>query len=95
MSERGPIYDVELCVTSLPIGTGGMSQAMPTANDLTRVANDCSQRTAAGYEVLLAHYVDQRDQLTALRARIENAIVAATSCNQHTAVHLLEGLMWT
>lgn len=52
--ETGPIYGVKL-IDTLPLGTGGMSQQMPSRNDLEDV-RQMSQRTAAGYEVLLSHY---------------------------------------
>lgn len=51
--EKGPIYGVEL-IESLPLG-GAMLQSMPSRADLERVA-ERSQRTVAGYEVLLANY---------------------------------------
>ena len=53
--ERGPVYDVPL-IESLPLGGGGMMQAMPDREDLL----ECSRRhmrVAAGYEVLLHHYL--------------------------------------
>jgi hypothetical protein len=53
-TEKGPIYGVEL-IDTLPLGTGPMLQQMPCRDDLERVA-ERSQRTVAGYEVLLAHY---------------------------------------
>ena len=49
----GPIYGVQL-LDSLPLD-GRMRQALPDADDLVRVRN-MSERTAAGYEVLLEHY---------------------------------------
>ena len=52
--EVGPIYGVEL-IRDLPIG--GMLQAMPTRSDLDQVRR-ISERTVAGYEVLLRHYLD-------------------------------------
>ena len=54
----GPIYNVPL-INSLPLCSAapdGMRQAMPNRADLERV-NKLSARTAAGYEVLLAHYL--------------------------------------
>lgn len=54
MSEVGPIYNVPL-IDSLPIGTGMMKQAMPSRQDLLQV-QQLSERTVAGYEVLLSHY---------------------------------------
>ena len=54
MNETGPIYGVEL-IKSLPLGGGSMKQAMPSRADLEQVRK-ISERTAAGYEVLLDHY---------------------------------------
>ncbi len=54
-TERGPVYGVEL-MSSLPLdGSGLMHQALPSRDDLERV-RQVSERTAAGYEVVLAHY---------------------------------------
>lgn len=59
MVEKGPIYGVEL-IDTLPLGkAGGMLQAMPNRDDLRGVR--CA-RVAAGYEVLLAHYLELRNQ---------------------------------
>lgn len=52
MSEKGPIYGVPL-IETLPLG--GMKQAMPNRADLEDVAKR-SERTVAGYEVLLDRY---------------------------------------
>lgn len=62
MSENGPIYGVEL-IDTLPLGKSGMLQAMPTRDDLRSVR---CERVAAGYEVLLAHYLElkKRFELT-------------------------------
>jgi hypothetical protein len=54
MAEKGPIYGVEL-IDSLPLGTGSMKQAMPSRDDLKAVLK-VSERTVAGYEILLDHY---------------------------------------
>src|SRR5690554_1205315 len=55
MSESsGPIYNVPL-IDWLPLGDSGMRQAMPTRDDLEKVAK-ISTRTAAGYEVLLGKH---------------------------------------
>lgn len=55
MAEKGPIYGVEL-LDALPLdGTGGMQQALPSRDDLVKVRR-VSDRTVAGYEVLLEHY---------------------------------------
>jgi len=49
----GPVYGVEL-IDTLPLD-GGMKQAMPGRVDLEKVLK-ISERTVAGYEVLLEHY---------------------------------------
>lgn len=54
MSEKGPIYGVEL-IDVLPVGSGSMRQAMPSRMDLNRVLK-VNERTVAGYEVLLASW---------------------------------------
>jgi len=55
LPERGPVYDVQL-IESLPLGGGGMMQAMPNREDLMACGKRF-QRVAAGYEVLLHHYL--------------------------------------
>lgn len=55
-NETGPVYGVPL-IDTLPLGTGGMLQQMPSRHDL----EECQkrhQRVVAGYEVLLAHYLE-------------------------------------
>lgn len=55
ITERGPVYGVEL-MSSLPLdGSGLMHQALPSRDDLEQVRK-VSERTAAGYEVVLEHY---------------------------------------
>ena len=61
MSDYGPVYGVELIAT-LPLD-GGMRQAMPSRRDLQQV-REISERTAAGYEVLLEHYRRLKDVTT-------------------------------
>lgn len=61
MSEKGPVYGIEL-ITELPLGVGGMVQAMPSRNDLEQVCK-INERTAAGYEVLLSHYQRLKKEL--------------------------------
>ena len=54
MQETGPIYNVPL-IDTLPLGSGGVLQQMPSRDDL----QSCSKRfmrVAAAYEVLLNHY---------------------------------------
>ena len=65
MSEKGPIYGVEL-IDALPVGSAGMKQAMPSRMDLNRVLK-VNERTVAGYEVLLASW---RELLTASKAAV-------------------------
>ena len=59
MTEKGPIYGVEL-IDTLPIGTGSMLQQMPDREDL-QATRKFSDRTAAGYEVLLSHWRAQSE----------------------------------
>ena len=66
-SETGPIYNVPL-IDSLPFAADkpdGMRQAMPNRRDLEQV-NKISGRTAAGYEVLLAHYLNAQATIAKL-----------------------------
>ena len=65
LPERGPIYDVQL-IESLPLGGGGMMQAMPNREDLMACGKQF-RRVAAGYEILLYHYQLQTDRLKLLR----------------------------
>lgn len=51
--QKGPVYGVQL-IGSLPLGKGGMSQALPSRSDL--VAAMDLPRVVAGYEVLLDHW---------------------------------------
>jgi hypothetical protein len=62
--ERGPIYGVEL-IDSLPIGTGGFVQAMPSRSDLNQ-ARRTGDRLVAGYEVLLRHYSEAVEEIARL-----------------------------
>jgi len=55
MTERGPIYGVEL-LTELPLD-GGMMQALPSRDDLESFQDlRNGTRIVAGYEVLMEHY---------------------------------------
>lgn len=76
-ADSGPLYGVRL-IRSLSIGTGGMSQAMPGRDDLEKV-RDISERTAAGYEILLSHYRQQHDEVERLTALIRNVIAGKWS----------------
>ena len=53
-ADSGPVYGVRL-IKSLPIVNTSMRQAMPSKDDL-QLARPYSERTVAGYEVLLSHY---------------------------------------
>ena len=55
LPERGPVYDVAL-IDSLPLGGGGMTQQMPNREDLMACGKQF-RRVAAGYEILLYHYL--------------------------------------
>lgn len=56
MSEKGPIYGVELLDT-LPLDGGGMLQQLPSRDDLRGIQNyRQGQRVVAGFEVLTEHY---------------------------------------
>ena len=68
MTEIGPVYGVQL-IESLPLGRGGMTQVMPTRRDLLRV-QPVSERTVAGYEVLLSHYQQKCIECERLRQQV-------------------------
>ena len=70
MSENGPIYGVEL-IESLPIPGIGMSQAMPGRDELARVSHNGFERTAAAYEVLLAHWRARGEEIERLEAIVD------------------------
>jgi len=70
--DSGPIYGVRL-LDSLPLGKGGMIQALPTRDDLKKV-DKVSTRTAAGYEVLLAHYRERGETISSLKAVIQRVV---------------------
>jgi hypothetical protein len=66
VTERGPIYGVEL-IETLPLGGGVMLQQMPTRSDLQWVRTH-GDRVAAAYEVLLSHWrqaIKERDEALA------------------------------
>jgi hypothetical protein len=69
--EFGPIYGVEL-LDVLPISerSGRMFQALPSRADLEKVGHSCT-RAAAGYEVLLAHYREEKRKLAAAREALQ------------------------
>lgn len=67
--EVGPIYSVPL-IDTLPLGSkGGMLQKMPARQDLDDV-RQVSERTVAGYEVLLDHYRAKCSRVTELEAEV-------------------------
>lgn len=72
MSEKGPIYDVQL-LEELPLGKSGMFQVMPGRNELKRVMR-LSQRTVAAYEVLTSHYLREREEVERLTAVLRRVL---------------------
>jgi hypothetical protein len=62
----GPIYGVRL-IRDLPMG--GMRQAMPSRSDLEQV-KAINERTVAGYEVLLSHYLAMKDKADNLESMV-------------------------
>lgn len=70
--DSGPVYGVRL-IDSLPLGKGGMRQAMPTRRDLKQV-QELSTRTVAGYEVLLDHYRNRGEEIDRLKGLIRDVI---------------------
>lgn len=73
--ELGPVYGVEL-IKTLPIGGGLMIQAMPSRDDLEQVRK-LNERTAAGYECLLAHYRRERRETLGFLASLHNGVQAS------------------
>jgi hypothetical protein len=67
----GPVYRVPLRA-SLPIG--GMTQALPTRQDL-EMTRKVSERTAAGYEVLLSHYNRRSEELASKTEQHRDAML--------------------
>lgn len=49
--EQGPVYGVPL-IDTLPLGTGGMLQQMPSQSNLHQ-CRKLNERVVAGYEVLM------------------------------------------
>ncbi len=70
--DSGPIYGVRLLHT-LPLGSGGMVQALPSRDDL-KLVSKLNTRTAAGYEVLLSHYQAKCEEVSRLRDVIQQVI---------------------
>lgn len=70
--ETGPIYGVPL-IDTLPLGNGSMLQQMPDRFELD-VTRKMSERTVAGYEVLLGHYLNQCDEVERLKGLIRDVI---------------------
>lgn len=64
--EFGPLHGVPL-IDSLPLGSG--FQAMPSLADL-RAVMAVSERTVAGYEVLLSYYREVERQNAELREKL-------------------------
>lgn len=70
--QSGPVYGVRLLKT-LPLGKGGMLQAMPSKADLTQVQR-INERTVAGFEVLTEHYREQCNEVTRMKDLIRQVI---------------------
>ena len=90
MSDKktGPIYGVEL-IHSLPVGTGGMRQAMPSRADL-QAAKDRHTRLVAGYEVLLGTYQETEAELARLREDNAHWLAWHEKCDSDPCECLLE-----
>jgi hypothetical protein len=84
MSEKGPIYGIEL-LKSLPLDGGTMKQALPNRHDLvqTRSYHD---RVSAGFEVLTEHY--RRAMAENERLRVENTALNSQFRNMGIAPYL-------
>lgn len=65
-NELGPIYGVKL-LSTLPIGSGQMTQQMASRQDLQDVLQ-MSQRVVAAYEILLSHYWRLTEELEIAKA---------------------------
>lgn len=76
----GPVYGVQLLET-LPLGKGGMLQAMPSKDDLKQVQR-INERTVAGFEVLTEHYREQCNMVSSLKAVIERVIAGEWSVTE-------------
>lgn len=89
--EVGPVYGVVPLVDSLPLGDGGMLQAMPSRGDLERVYKSHAmgaRRVVAGYEVLLSHYhrlVKEVAELKTEDADVVALLEAAADVCEHVA----------
>ena len=82
----GPIYGVAL-IEIMPFG--GMKQAMPSRADLKEAAK-VSERTAAGYEVLLSRYREQGALLEVVREyrdHYANVLNGINSCCGHMSIN--------
>lgn len=81
MSETGPIYNVPL-IETLPIPGSSMRQAMPQRFELELVAKR-SQRTVAGYEVLLCHWHNQNERIKELTAFVREVVADLDASQAH------------
>lgn len=77
----GPIYGTVMLLDSLPLGNGGMIQAMPSVADLKNVMRT-SERMVAGYEVLTAHYYRKCEEVEGLKDLIRQVIAGEWSVTQ-------------
>ena len=76
----GPVYGVKL-LGDLPLGKGGMLQAMPSRADLVAVKK-ISMRTAAGFEVLTDHYTKKTIEVERLKDLIQQVIEGTWSVTE-------------
>lgn len=67
--ENGPIYNSVPLIDRLPIPGSNMFQAMPSRRDLES-AKLRSERTVAGYEVLLSHWYNQAAEIERLKREL-------------------------
>jgi hypothetical protein len=75
--QLGPIYDSVPLIDSLPMPGGHMTQAMPSRADLEHAAKDRrNMRVVAGYEVLLATYINLREAAEGLAKAAKWALAA-------------------
>jgi hypothetical protein len=66
MTQYGPVYGSIPLIDTLPINGGSMTQQMPNLDDL-KLVRKRSERTVAGYEVLLCHWHNQVEEIKRLK----------------------------
>jgi hypothetical protein len=77
MAELGPVYNVEL-IERLPLHGSCFFQAMPNRRDLIQV-QQVNERAAAGYEVLLSHYLELKALTEKLQKQVDSGRDALSS----------------